>query len=163
MVTAIAAPNPSLNEGSITLLLVNNNQQLTVQTNSRSQFEDKTDTVDPMRLADIVPGDYLEIRGFVDDGGAVIATEVRRDGVNGDDLSGEDVVLQGPVSSASEPLITILGITFSTDGSTEFEGLLDQTLNSSTFYGALSIGTLVKLKDDNVPGDGIVDEASLED
>ena len=163
-VTSKTVTNTALNEGSVTLLLVSNNQQLNVQTNSRTQFEDKTDTVDPMRLADIMPGDYLEIRGFVDDGGAVAASEVRRDGLNGDDLSGEDVILQGPVSTASEPLITILGITFTTDANTEFEDLADQPVpNSSTFYGFLSPGTLVKLKDENVPGDGIADEASLED
>ena len=164
VVTSRTVTNTALNEGSVTLLLVNNNQQLNVRTNSRTQFEDKTDTVDPMRLADIADGDYLEIRGFVDDGGAVVASEVRRDGLNGDDLSGEDVILQGPVSTAGEPLITILGITFTTDANTEFEDLADQPVpNSSTFYGFLSPGTLVKLKDENVPGDGIADEASLED
>ena len=49
--------------------------------------------------------------------------------------TGEDVVLKGPVSSASEPSITILGVTFSTQvGTTEFE-LCDQPTDSSTFYG----------------------------
>ncbi|UCE76689.1 MAG: hypothetical protein JSU62_00195 [Gammaproteobacteria bacterium] len=163
-VNGIEVTNTSLNEGNITLLLVvQGPQTLTVQTNSRTQFDDKTDTVDPMRLADIAVGDYLEIRGFVDDGGAVVASEVRRDGLDGDDLSGEDVILQGPVSSAIEPSITILGVTFSTDASTEFENLLEQPISSSEFYGFLGIGTLVKLKDDSVPGDGIADEASLED
>jgi hypothetical protein len=135
-----------------------------VQTNSRTRFEDKTDTVDPMRLADIAVGDYLEIRGFVDDGGAVVASEVRRDGLDGDDLSDEDVVLQGPVSTYSNDIsVTILGVTFDTQvGTTEFE-LFDQPTDSSTFYGFLSPGTLVKLQDDNVPGDGIADEASVED
>jgi hypothetical protein len=163
-VNGIEVTNTSLNEGNITLLLVvQGPQTLTVQTNSRTQFDDKTDTVDPMRLADIAVGDYLEIRGFVGDGGAVVASEVRRDGLDGDDLSGEDVILQGPVSSAIEPSITILGVTFSTDASTEFENLLEQPISSSEFYGFLGIGTLVKLKDDSVPGDGIADEASLED
>ena len=37
----------------------------------------------------------------------------------------EDVILQGPVTSASEPSITILGVTFSTNAGTEFENLLD--------------------------------------
>jgi hypothetical protein len=164
-VNGIEVTNTSLNEGNITLLLVvQGPQTLVVQTNSRTQFDDKTDTVDPMRLADIAVGDYLEIRGFVDDGGAVVATEVRRDGLDGDDLSGEDVVLQGPVSSSiTNTSITILGVTFSTDASTEFENLLEQPISSSEFYGFLGSGTLVKLKDDSVPGDGIADEASLED
>jgi hypothetical protein len=164
-VNGIEVTNTSLNEGNITLLLVvQGPQTLVVQTNSRTQFDDKTDTVDPMRLADIAVGDYLEIRGFVDDGGAVVASEVRRDGLDGDDLSGEDVILQGPVSSSiTNTSITILGVTFSTQvGTTEFE-LFDQPTDSSTFYGELSIGTLVKIQDDSVPGDGIADEASLED
>ena len=163
VVTSTTVNNSSLNEGSVTVLLVANTQQLTVQTNSRTQFEDNTDAVESLRLSDIGSGDYLEVRGLIDDGGAVIATEIRRDGLNGDDLSDEDVILQGPVSSAIEPSITILGVTFSTDAGTEFENLLDQSIPGSTFYGALSTGTLVKLKDDNVPGDGIADEASLED
>jgi len=160
VVTSKTVTNSAFNEGSLTLLLVANTQQLTVQTNSRTRFEDKTEVVDALRLSDISSGDYLELRGLIDDGGAVVATEVRRD-----DASGEDVVLQGPVSSSiTDTSITILGVTFGTQvGTTEFEGLLDQPLTSSTFYGSLSPGTLVKLKDDNVPGDGIVDEASLED
>jgi len=163
-VNGIEVTNTSLNEGNITMLMVvQGPQTLTVQTNSRTQFEDKTDTVAALRLADIAVGDYLEIRGFLDDSGAVVASEVRRDGLDGDDLSGEDVILQGPVSSAIEPSITILGVTFSTDAGTEFENLLEQPISSSEFYGFLGIGTLVKLKDDSVPGDGIADEASLED
>jgi hypothetical protein len=165
VVTSLAVPNPSLNEGSITLLLVNNTQQLTVQSNSRTQYEDKTQVTERLRLTDISPGDYLEIRGLVDDTGAVVASEVRRDGVNGDDLSDEDVVLQGPVGSSSllESSITILGVTFATDGSTEFEDLFERSVDSSTFYGFLSPGTLVEIEDENVPGNGIADEASLED
>ena len=160
VVTSKTVTNTSLNEGSLTLLLVANTQPLTVQTNSRTQFEDKTDAVAALRLSDIGSGDYLEVRGLIDDGGAVVATEVRRD-----DATGEDVVLQGPVSSSvTDTSISILGVTFSTQvGTTEFENLLGQPVNSSTFYGFLSPGTLVKLKDDNVPGDGIADEVSLED
>jgi hypothetical protein len=158
VVTSTTVNNSSLNEGSVTVLLVANTQQLSVQTNSRTQFEDKTDAVESLRLTDIGSGDYLEVRGLIDDTGAVVASEVRRE-----NATGEDVVLKGPVSSASEPSITILGVTFSTDAGTEFENLLDQSIPGSTFYGALSTGTLVKLKDDNVPGDGIADEASLED
>ncbi len=160
VVTSKTVTNTSLNEGSVTLLLVANTQQLTVQTDSRTRFEDETDAVDSLRLADIGSGDYLEVRGFLDDTGAVMASAINRD-----DESGEDVVLQGPVSSSvTDTSITILGVTFSTQiGTTQFEDLLGQSVTSSTFYGALSIGTLVKLKDDNVPGDGIVDEASLDD
>jgi len=158
-VTGIEVTNTSLNEGNITFqLVVQGDQTLKVQTNSRTQFEDKTGAVETLRLSDIAPGDYLEIRGFVDDGGAVVASEVRRD-----DVTGEDVILQGPVSiPVTEPEITILGVTFSTQvGITDFE-VLGQPVSSSTFYGSLSSGTLVKLKDDNLPGDGIADEASLE-
>ena len=160
VVTSKTVTNTSLNEGSVTLLLVANTAQLTVQTNSRTQFEDKTGAVDSLRLADIGTGDYLEIRGFIDDGGVVVASEVRRD-----DATGEDVILQGPVNSSSpDTSVTILGVTFNTQvGVTEFENSLDLPISSSAFYGALSAGTVVKIKDDNVPGDGIADEASLED
>ena len=80
------------------------------------------------------------------------------------DLWTNTFLLQGPVSgSITNTSITILGVTFSTDASTEFENLLEQPISSSEFYGFLDIGTLVKLKDDSVPGDGIADEASLED
>ena len=160
VVTSKAVTNTSLNEGSVTLLLVNNSQPLTVQTNSRTQFEDKTGTLDTLRLSDIGTGDYLEISGFLDGGGAVVASEVRRE-----DASGEEVILQGPVSSwTTDNSVTILGVTFTTSVTgTEFRDDLDLPLTSSAFYGELSTGTLVKIKDDNVPGDGIADEASLED
>ncbi len=160
VVTSKTVTNAALNEGTVTLLLVNNTQQLAVQTNSRTQFEDKTEVVESLRLSDIGSGDYLEVRGFVDGSGAVVATEVRRD-----DPIGEDVILQGPVSSfALNSEVTILGVTFATSvPPTEFQNALDQPIISDVFYGALSTGTLVKIKDENVPGDGIADEASLED
>jgi hypothetical protein len=147
--------------GTIRMLMDTTGQQyLTVQTDSRTQFEDKTGAADPLRLGDIGPGDYLEIGGYLGNGGAFVASEVRRD-----DPTGQNVVLQGPVSEyQTDVSLTVLGVTMTTQiATTEFEDGNDQPLTSAEFYSAVANGPVVKLVDQASNGDGVAEEASLED
>jgi Domain of unknown function (DUF5666) len=127
---------------------------LTVNVDSQTRIEDSTDVVENPLLSDINPGDFVQVRGFQDNSG-ITATEIHRE-------SPDKVLLQGPVDSFSAgSSITILGITFFTDGGTEFDDSNDNSLDSATFYAALGTGDIVKIEDDS-PGDGTAEEVDQE-
>lgn len=156
-VNSLSVTDASTNTGTLTLNLPGTT--LTLSTNSQTSFEDKTgaDTTPPLKLNEINSGDFLEVQGFLDGGGTLIATEVRRD-------SADDVIVQAPVQSfASGSSITLLGVTFFTDAATQFEGTDDAPFpgGPAGFYGALSVGDLVKIKDQQ-PGDGTAEEVDRE-
>ena len=60
--------------------------------------------------------------------------------------------------------VTILGVTFRSDASTEFE---DGTLNADVFFGRLNDGDLVEVEDEmevgQMTGDGTAEEMEFED
>ena len=156
-VNSVVVTNATSNEGSITLNLAGDT--LVIMTDSRTTFEDETgvDTGPPLKLNEINSGDFLELSGFLD-GATVSGVEIHR-------KLPDDVILQGPVESVvSGSSITILGVTFLTDVSTQFEDSNDNPLTggSPTFYSVDRTGDEVKIKDDQ-PWDGTADEVDLED
>jgi hypothetical protein len=88
----------------------------------------------------------IEVRGYVDDSGAVIAEEVRERG----DADLSDVRLRGPVGSISNPTFEILGVTVDTVTATS---ILDdrvsppQPIDATTFFSRISEGTPVQVED----------------
>lgn len=127
---------------------------LTVNVDNQTRIEDSVGNNENPLLSDLNPGDFVQIRGFQDNGG-ITATEIHRE-------TPDEVLLQGPVDSfTAGSSITILGITFLTDGGTEFENDSDNSISSATFYGTLSVGDSVKIEDDQ-PGDGTADEVDQE-
>ncbi len=159
-VNLISVTNAATNTGSITLNVAGGGSTITVLTDSVTTFEDKTgaDPTPPLKLDEISTGDFVEISGYLDAAGKVVATEVRRD-------SPDDVIVQAPVQSfVNLSSITLLGVTFTTDGSTQFEDTDDNPLpgGAADFYGSLSQGDLVKIKDNGTLGDGTADEVDRE-
>ncbi len=137
------------------------NNALTVQIDSQTQMEDETGAVSNMTLSDINVSDFLEISGFVGAGGAVIASELRRDSA----ANADDDILQGPVDIGWDEMagtLSVLGVTFFSDGGTSFEDETETGIGSAAFYGALSVGRSIKIRDD-IPTDGFADEMDLED
>jgi hypothetical protein len=98
---------------------------------------------DLLSLADLVAGDFLEVRGIEDGAGGVLATEVARD----DD--GDSVRLRGRVEAIDATLpqrsITILGVAVPTDGDTEFD--LPGVSNEDDFYAQVQLGDLLDAED----------------
>lgn len=153
------APDSGGSTGSLTLLLVPGS--LDVLVDSRTILRDNTGAVDPLTLADLAPNDYLEIEAYRDDAsGELIATEVRRDAPDDDQL-------QGPVDSCDGVTVSILGLGY----------VLDDNITSYTDENEGSIGTAaafctqqaaggfrVKVVDKLSGGgpDGTADEAELE-
>lgn len=105
----------------------------------------------------------VEIRGYVDGDGNVIAEEVRERG----DIDFEDVRLRGPVSEINAPAqrLVILGVLVdvSTAG-TLYDGP-GVAVDINAFFGALSVGEVVQVDGEYVAASSLLlaDEVELED
>ena len=142
-------------DNSITLDLINGS--VTVYVDSRTRMDDSTGSTSQLSFSDLSSGDFVEVRGMLDDSDRVILSELRRDDT-------DDVILQGQVESfVSGSSVTILGVTYpAVAGPTDFEDVNDNPISSASFYSSLTVGSLVKIKD-RQPGDGTADEAEFED
>ena len=150
----------STGAGSVTLSVASG--QLTVQTDSQTQFEDERDGIEPFGITNMLPGDFLAIEGYQDGiGGDLIATQIDRKLL-------DDIRLQGPADvpetagNSNSGTVSILGITIVTDLTTDFEDANDVPISADAFFAAVSDGDLVKFTDNQVP-DGIADEVEFED
>lgn len=96
----------------------------------------------PTRLNDIGLGHHLRIRGRRGLGNTVVARLVERRSAE------SDVALQGPVESASNPTLVILGIALDTTAISDlnFEDVNDRPIGRAAFFGTVRAGTLVKVQ-----------------
>ncbi|NND66247.1 MAG: hypothetical protein HKN19_01555 [Halioglobus sp.] len=126
---------------------------VSVNLNARTQLEDDAGNPDPLRLADLRVGDFLQVEA-IRSGGALVATRIDR-GEPG------DYVVQAPVDEFVEGAsLTVLGIRFSAaDG--DFADRADEDVTAAQFYAALRVGDLVRIGDGRSP-DGIADEVEFE-
>ena len=129
---------------------------ISVTTDQGTRLDDDRDDIDRFTLADIAPGDFLEIEAYLA-GDRLVATVIDREET-------DDEVVQAPVESFNAGSdITLLGVTFSvSEGETEYENLQDQDIPGTAFFAQLQPGDLVKLKDDEL-ADGVADEIEFED
>ena len=110
-----------------------------------TRFEDKTNAdVDPLRITDIVAGNYVEVRGqeFPAGSGELAAVLLERED------AAEDTELRGfvEVGGANRPDVTVLGVTISTGAGTVYRDTLDQPMLPDDFWAAVSEGTLLEAK-----------------
>ena len=142
---------------SLTMLDLNG---VVVTVTNQTSLEDDTSN-NPFSFADILVGNYLEIRGFIGSNAAFIATEIERDNPD------QDARIRGVVSAfdATARTVTVLGQTLNTNGQTTYEGLNDQVIGSAAFFNSLTPGlTIVQGQWDpfnNITGP--VEELELED
>jgi hypothetical protein len=131
----VSVPSAGLN-GSFTLLDV-----IAVNTNILTEDDDGLlDGSGPNGSMQI------EVRGYVDKSGAVIATEVRERG----DADSADVRLRGPASNISAPTFEILGVTVDT---VTASSIVDdrvsppEPISAATFFSRVSDGTPAQVED----------------
>jgi len=116
---------------------------ITVTVDALTRFEDKSNAdVDPLTLADINAGDYLEIRGdeFPAGSGTILATIFEREDPDA------EAILQGFVETISDPSFTILGVTIETNGATIFRDVNDSVISATDFFNQVAPNSLVKAK-----------------
>jgi len=127
-----------------------------------TEFENEEDE-QPFGLADILENDFVEIKGYETDTG-IVATKVKRD----EDDPEDEIEFEGPVEWWNETngTVTLLGVTFGTDGGTDFETDDVDFANAADFFAALTAGDIVKVKDElpdgMLTGDGIAKELEIE-
>jgi hypothetical protein len=138
--------------GTISLQLFSGT--IDVDVDEQTKFDDDTDRVDRMTLADIRAGDFLEVEANRL-GDRLVATLIDRD-------DADDDLVRAPVESFIPGAeIQLLGVTYLI-GDTEFEDADDTSLDADTFFNALEVGDLVQIEDARI-SDGIADEVEFED
>jgi hypothetical protein len=146
--------------GTVTLTVVTGQPELTVNIDSQTQLEDSRFEVEPFMLADINTGDFLDVEGYIDGSGNIIASQVQRD-------EPDRIELRGPVDvppTAGDDFsgsVSVLGIVILTDGPTDFKNEFDGDISGSIFYGQVSDGDLVEFRDEQ-PADGFAEEVEFE-
>lgn len=152
-VTALA---DSVNAGAGSLVLLG----ITVSVDALTRLEDKSAAdVRPLTINGLNAGDYLEVRGseLTAGSGSILAAIVERDDPD------TETILQGFVTSVTNPSFTILGVTIQTNGSTQFRDTDDSPISAAQFFSRVTTGTLVKAKGIESSATVIVaDEVELE-
>ncbi|MEZ6186274.1 MAG: DUF5666 domain-containing protein [Planctomycetota bacterium] len=127
-------------------------QTVRVTADSSTRLEDKTSGT-PLTLATLnrVDGRFLEVRGYDDGTGTgLIATRIEIE-------NPDDVILQGTLQSqVVGTSITVLGVVFPVDGTTEYQDTTNAQLagGQTQFAGQVQNGvTLIRIKDKE-PGSG---------
>jgi hypothetical protein len=147
--------------GTITLQVVPGQPDITVFTDSQTQFEDERDEEKPFDINAIDAGDFLVIEGYVDGAGEFIVAQVERNEQG-------DAELRGPVDvpptsgSTAAGTVSILGVSIATDGATDFEDASEATITGTDFFLQVDDGDLVEFTDKD-PADGFADEVEFED
>lgn len=116
---------------------------ITVRIDALTRLEDKSSAdVDPLTISSINAGDYLEVRGseLPADSGDILASIVERDDAD------TETILQGFVTAVANPSFTILGVTITTNGATQFRDTDDSAISAAEFFSRVAAGTLVKAK-----------------
>ena len=117
---------------------------ITVNTDPlKTRFEDKSEAdVDPLRVGDLVSGNYVEIRGQEQPVGQITAVLLERDDAD------SRTELRGfvEVGGKNEPELTVLGVTIVTNGATLYRdsrGATDVAMSAAEFWAAVQEGSLV--------------------
>jgi hypothetical protein len=116
---------------------------ITVNTDALTRLEDKSSQdVRPFSVDDLFAGDYVEVRGgeFPAGSGRILAGRVERE-----DLDTE-TELQGFVTAEIGMELTILGVTISTSGATQYRDENDMTISAAEFFNRVAVGSLVGTK-----------------
>ena len=133
---------------------------ITFNVDALTRMEDKSNAdIEPLTIADLNVGDYLEIRGseLPAGSGQVLAAILEREDVD------SRTILQGFVETVSDPSFTILGVSITTNGGTVFRDTDDSVISASEFFSRTSSGTLVKARGQETTATTITaDEVELE-
>ena len=147
--------------GTVTLRVVSGQPSLTVTTNTQTQIEDKRDEQEPFGIGNIKAGDYLNVEGYVDGNGNIIAAQIEREEAG-------EIELRGPADVPPTfggnlaGTVSIFGIEIDTGDNTEFEDASEAYIDGDTFFDAVTNGDLIAFEDEQ-PVDGIADEVEFED
>lgn len=162
----------SVNVGAATFTVrpVTGQPEITVIVTSDTQLQDEVNDIEPYTLTNLFNDlGFVEVRGFDDGSGAIIATEI-------DVTEQDDVIVQGEATAATGSattggMITVLGVEFSFDALTDFEDKDDNDMTQvqiDSLINGISPATpqLIKIKDNEAGtggnATGFADEIDIE-
>ena len=130
-----------------------NGGDITVRVNAGTEIEDDNTNQD-LLIADLMPGDFVELEAFADDT-AINAVEIKRD-------SPDEIRIVATVESFDSGTlsVTLLGIEFDLSAAS-FEDDDDNSLSALEFFDRLVAGSVIKIKDDD--SNLVFDKAELDD
>ncbi len=131
-----------------------NSIEILARVNHQTELEDEITDTDIL-LSDLSIGDFVEMEAFDDGSGVINAVEVKRKTV-------DEIRIVAPVSTWDELAqnVELLGIEFDLSAAT-YEDDNNQIIPAATFYGSLSAGEFVKIKD--ADSNGVFEQAELDD
>jgi hypothetical protein len=131
-----------------------NATDIVARVNHQTEIEDDINDNDIL-LSQLSAGDFVELEAFDDGSGVINAVEIER-------KAPDEVRIVGPVEAWDETSqsVTLLGIDFDLSAAS-YENELDQKISAATFYGALSPGVFIKIKD--ADSNGVFEKAELDD
>ncbi len=131
---------------------------ITISIDDSTLFIDESDLgMNQFTVADIDIDDFLEIGGFVNDTGDVIAVKLEREDYPG---PGKDI-LKGPVDSeAPNTAVEILSKNIDVSGA-EFRDTAENTIDAGTFFGIIDPGDLIKVRGNYSGGIFTADRADI--
>jgi hypothetical protein len=118
---------------------------ITINTEAaRTRFEDKSEAnLDTLTVGDLAQGDYLEVRGQEIPSGQITAMRVEREDFR------DRTELRGFVTAASDPTLTVLGVTITTTSGTAYRdsrGETEVNMSAADFWAAVGPGVLIEAR-----------------
>ena len=116
---------------------------ITINTEAaKTRFEDKIDG-GSLTVGDLAQGDYLEVRGQEIPSGQITAMRVELDDFR------DRTELRGFVTAASDPTLTVLGVTITTTSGTAYRdsrGETEVNMSAADFWAAVGPGVLIEAR-----------------
>ena len=146
-------------ENTLTMTVSGHNVKVTIDTSTR--LDDKADFETFAQAIAKLDNQFLRVRG-IDNGNGILATRVR---IKSPD---DDVVLQGVVDAKDlvNNTLTIAGITVEVNGFTVYKDIDNQAFlgTQAAFFNGITVGTtLIKIKDNDLTGNGVSDTDGFAD
>ena len=159
---AATVSNPSFSADSFQVTPVNGQPPITVKIDKSTEIEDESGVItNPDNvISNLSSGDFVEVEGYLDGSGAIIASEFERE------TTTDHVIVQGIMESFNAgSTVKVLGVEFQVQQpETEYEDENDATLTPAEFETNTQDNvTLIKVKDRNDRGvPGVADEVEIE-
>jgi len=153
----------SVNTSTGTITLDYNGQTIPVLVNNKTKLEDETSN-NALTINNISSGDYLELEAALDNNGNAVALDIHRKSLDSK-AKLKAAITSFDTSIAGAESVTILNVTYPSDGSTVFKED-DVVITRSAFLLKLTANptAVVKVKDNYVAGslDGVADEMEID-
>ncbi len=127
---------------------------IVARVNHQTEIEDDINDSEIL-LSQLSAGDFVELEAFDDGSGVINAVEIER-------KAADEVRIVAPLEGwdQTSQSVVLLGIEFDLSAAT-YENELEQNIPANTFYGSLSLGEFVKIKD--ADSNGVFEKAELDD